>query len=392
VAVAGLTLLAASTVRAESTLLATPAVRAEPPEFILRLAAEQRYDDDLLLTSGPNAPGPWLTKIMPQVGLKLNGATTKFYGFYGPDLLIRDQQGTNVTLDHRAALELHADTSHTSHIDGLAQFWDTSDPLSLPRQGLGSPLARTIYGRAGLGWREKFAPRWSLLLSYRFEGAKVYEPAHPPGFLNSPAVEVDYRLTRRADVGAEYRFQLFNFGSDNATAHSPGLVYRYRLSRTMTFRGSAGAAFYRERANPQKNGVVPRFELSVLQQVTRRLDWILTVGHDLVGASGFSTAVWADYGSGTASYQLLEKLRIFAVASFFRNGPMPNVGVFPLLSWGHDGVAAGYGLGGGVEWRFNRYVAAQAAYDRIDQVGGLNVAQPPIVRNVVAVRLIMDAF
>jgi hypothetical protein len=373
------------------TLLAPAAVRADPVEPILRLAAEQRYDDDQLLTNGPNAPGAFLTKIMPQVGLKLNQATVKFEGFYGADLLIRDSRGAEVILDHRAALDLHADTSRTSHIDGLAQFWDTSDPLSLPRQGLARTLARTLYGRAELGWRERVAPRWILRLSYRFEGAQVYEPDHPAGFLNSPAVELAYRLSRRAELGAEYRFQLFNFGPDNATAHSPALVYRYRLTRSVNFRASGGAAFYRERAHPEKNGIVPRFELGLSQRVTRRLDWIITVGHDLVGASGFSTAVWADYASGTGSYQLLEKLRIFAVGSFFRNGTVPNVGVFPL-GWNHDGVAAGYGLGGGVEWRFNRYVAAQATYDRLDQVGGVDIAQTPITRNVVAARLIVDAF
>jgi hypothetical protein len=373
------------------SLLAPATARADPVEPILRLAAEQRYDDDLLNTSGANPPGAFLTKVMPQLGLRLNQPTVKFDGFYGADLLIHDSRGTDVILDHRAALELHADTSRTSHIDGLARFWDTSDPLSLPRQGLARTLARTLYGRADLGWREKIAPRWILHLGYRFEGAKVEEPAHPAGFLNSPAVELAYRLSRRADLGAEYRFQLFKFGPDNATAHSPALVYRYRLSRTMNFKASGGAAFYREPAHPEKNGVVPRFELSVSQRVTRRLDWIVTAGHDLVGASGFSTAVWADYASGTGSYQLLEKLRIFAVGSFYRNGTVPNVGVFPL-GWNHDGVAAGYGLGGGVEWRFNRYVAAQATYDRIDQVGGVDIAQTPITRNVVAVRLIVDAF
>lgn len=384
-AAAGLVSLAPAVARAERP---PPAEAVEP---ILRLAAEQRYDDDVLLTGGQNAPGALLTKVMPQVGLRLNQPLTKFEGFYGPDLLFRTGAG-ELILDHRAALELHTDASRTAHVDAIAKFWDTSDPLALPRQGLARTLSRTYYGIADLEWRQKFAPRWSFLLGYRFEGAKVEEPDHPAGFLNSPSIEVDYRLTRRADLGAEYRLQLFKFGSNNGIAHSPGLVWRYRLSRTANIKLSGGAAFYSEHQDPQKNGVVPRFEVDVSQRITKRLDWIFTVGHDLVGASGFSTAVWADYASLTLSWLLLEKLRLFGYGSFFRNGSMPNVGVFPLKVDQEKGVAAGYGFGAGAEWRFNRHVAVQATYDRLDQVGSVDPAQASLTRNIVAARLTVDAF
>ncbi len=363
---------------------------AEPVQPILRVAVEQRYDDDVLLTRD-GGPGAYLTKIMPQVGLRLNERTTKFEGFYGPDLLYRDAAGT-LEVDHRAALELHTDLSREAHVDGLAQFWDTSDPLALPRQGLARTLTRIIYGRAELGWRQKLAPRWSLVAGYRFEGAKVDEPDHPAGFLNSPSLGIEHRLTRRTDIGAEYRLQLFKFGSNNGIAHSPGLVWKYRLSRSANIKVTAGAAFYSERQDPTKNGVVPRFQIDVGQRLSKRVDWIFTVGHDLVGASGFSTAVWADYASLTLSWQLLQKLRLFGYGSFFRNGPVPNVGVFPLKVDQEKGVSAGYGFGAGAEWRFNRYVAIQASYDRLDQVGGIDPAQSSLTRNIVAARLTVDAF
>ena len=112
----------------------------------------------------------------------------------------------------------------------------------------------------------------------------------------------------------------------------------------------------------------------------------------LVGASGFSTAVWADYSSLTLSWQVLEKLRLFGYGSFFRNGPMPNIGVFPLKVDQEKGVAAGYGVGAGAEWRFNRFVAVQASYDRLDQVGSVDPAQTSLTRNIVAARLTVDAF
>ena len=377
--------------RADLQQVQRAADHAGPIEPILRLAVEQRYDDDVLLTGSQNAPGAWLTKIMPQVGLRLDERRTKLDTFFGPDVLYYSNSG-DVKLDYRGALELHTALSRTAHIDTVARFWDTSDPLALPRQGLARTLARTYYGVATFGWRQEFAPRWSFLVGYRFEGAKVEEPDHPPGFLNSPTLEVDYRLTRRADLGVEYRLQLFKFGDNNAIANSPGLVWKYRVSRSANIKVSAGAAFYREHLDPSKDGVVPRFEIDVAQKITKRVDWVFAVGHDLVGASGFSTAVWADYASATLSWQVLEKLRLFGYGSFFRNGPMPNIGVFPLKVDQEKGVAAGYGLGGGAEWRFNRYVAIQASYDRIDQVGSVDPAQTSLTRNIVAARLTVDAF
>ncbi|HET6982877.1 MAG TPA: hypothetical protein VFI53_12095, partial [Myxococcaceae bacterium] len=370
---------------------AKSAERSGPLEPILRMALEERYDDDVLLTGGQNAPGAFLTKIMPQAGLRLDERLTKLETYFGPDILWRSSGG-QVQLDYRGSFELHTDVSRTAHIDGIAKFWDTSDPLALPRQGLARTLARTYYGIATFGWRQEFAPRWSFLLGYRFEGAKVEEVDHPPGFLNSPSLEVDYRLTRRADVGVEYRLQLFKFGDNNGIAHSPGLIWKYRISRSANIKVSAGAAFYSEHLDPSKNGIVPRFEIDVGQQITKRLSWLFAVGHDLVGASGFSTAVWADYSSLTLSWQVIEKLRLFGYGSFFRNGPMPNIGVFPLKVDQEKGVAAGYGVGAGAEWRFNRYVAVQASYDRIDQVGSIDPAQTSLTRNIVAARLTVDAF
>ena len=377
--------------RADLQQVQSAADHAGPIEPILRLAVEQRYDDDVLLTGSQNAPGAWLTKIMPQVGLRLDERRTKLDTFFGPDVLYYSNSG-DVKLDYRGALELHTALSRTAHIDTVARFWDTSDPLALPRQGLARTLARTYYGIATFGWRQEFAPRWSFLLGYRFEGAKVEEPDHPPGFLNSPSLEVDYRLTRRADLGAEYRLQLFKFGDNNGVANSPGLVWKYRISRSANIKVTAGLAFYREHLDPSKDGVVPRFEIDVAQKIAKRLDWVFAVGHDLVGASGFNTAVWADYASMTLSWQVIEKLRLFGYGSFFRNGPMPNIGVFPLKVDQEKGVAAGYGLGAGAEWRFNRNLAIQAAYDRIDQVGSVDPAQTSLTRNIVAARLTVDAF
>jgi len=69
-----------------------------PVEPILRLALEERYDDDVLLTGSQNAPGAFLTKIMPQAGLRLDQRRTQLDTFLGPDILYYSNSG-DVKLD-----------------------------------------------------------------------------------------------------------------------------------------------------------------------------------------------------------------------------------------------------------------------------------------------------
>src|SRR5215813_1102122 len=88
------------------------AERSGPLQPILRVALEERYDDDVLLTGGQNAPGAFLTKIMPQAGLRLDERLTKLETFFGPDILWRNSGG-QVQLDYRASFELHTQVSRT---------------------------------------------------------------------------------------------------------------------------------------------------------------------------------------------------------------------------------------------------------------------------------------
>jgi hypothetical protein len=113
--------------------------------------------------------------------------------------------------------------------------------------------------------------------------------------------------------------------------------------------------------------VVPRLSLDLWHDL-HVFTWGLTVGHDLVGASGFTAALWADYLSITASYHFAKNWRLFAIGNLFRNGPAPDKGynfTFTLV----PGVSQGYALETGLEWEWARNWALQATYYRIVQVG-----------------------
>jgi hypothetical protein len=59
-----------------------------------------------------------------------------------------------------------------------------------------------------------------------------------------------------------------------------------------------------------------------------------TYTHDLVGATGAGSALWADYVYAQGGYHYLEKFDLHLGAGYFRNG------VAPSQVWSYDGVNA----------------------------------------------------
>ena len=132
---------------------------------------------------------------------------------------------------------------------------------------------------------------------------------------------------------------------------------------------------------------MPRVSLELMRE-GERSEVGFAMGHDLVGASGFSGAVWADYASLMAAHRFTAKLSAFGAASFFRNGRAPGE---YYTEWRNTtNVSQGYAVGGGVEYRLSRKLALQGAVDRIAQVGAADTAAAgDLTRNVFALRLVM---
>jgi hypothetical protein len=128
-----------------------------------------------------------------------------------------------------------------------------------------------------------------------------------------------------------------------------------------------------------------------LEREGELFDMGLAAGHDLVGASGFEHALWADFASVSLARRVNDRLSFNAAASYFRNGRAPNEGAFKLNE--SPFVSQGYAVEGGVEYRLNRYVALQGMANRIAQVGaGDEAAGVDLARNVLAIRLLISAW
>lgn len=358
----------------------------------LRLSAEERYDDDRLLTveEGGGA-GQLMTKVSPEAGLTLRDPTLELQALYAVDLMLRHGSG-NQSLDHRGRLSLDKALSRRMQLRGSLGLWRVEDPTSLPRLGMGRTLSPMFYADAEVGGRYRLTRRWNLDLNYGFEAARILEAApggegdNGFGFVHEPSAGAWYAATSRTLVGTTYRFQAFQFGGNLAQAHGAFAGLRHRLTRQLTFAAHAGPVFFTDPSRRASSGFLPRVALE-LNRDGRSFDWTLVMGHDLVGANGFDTALWADYASAIGTWAITHEVNLFSVASWFRNGRAPNQGV---LEFDTTDSSNGYALGAGVEWKFNKQLRLQGSLDRIAQVrvGGEDGG---LARNIASLRLVFTA-
>ncbi|ATB38242.1 hypothetical protein CYFUS_003675 [Cystobacter fuscus] len=365
----------------------------------LRVSLEERYDDDFRLNPvvAPDAPtggalgttptGQLMSKVTPRVGLDVKDRTLKLESFYAADLLLRHGSGT-VTLDHRAGLTVRKLLSRRLRVEASGSIFRVTDPRSLPRESVARTNQPVLYGASKLSVTHRVSRRVDVAAGYSFEGVRVLTAGSVAGFVHTPYLETWVRTAPQLWLGAEYRYQAFLYGDSMDQAHGLFGALRYRLSRntTATLRGGP-VSFLGEDGT---RGWMPRVKLEVLHE-RGTFDMGFILGHDLVGASGFSNTLWADYAGLTFNKHFSPRAQLFAAASFFRNGRAPGEDAF---RWNvGTNVSQGYTLSAGFEFKVNRYVSMQAAVDRIAQVGmGEAAADVNLSRNVAALRLHMTAW
>jgi hypothetical protein len=313
----------------------------------------------------------------------------------------------------------------------------------LPRTGVGRTLDPILYTTADLSLRQRLGPRWGLRAGEHFEAAKIYyqpwevTPSYgnptgafmgtagtcgpgtvapgtgapvdcvpsyqtAPGFVNAPFAELYYELTRRVDLAAGERVQFFNFGGDFAIGNGPYGTVRYRITHEAHFSLTAGPVVYSDHPSTVylpggkvvqgqgASGILPRVSAD-LGRDGPQLEYGIHAGHDLVGASGFTDVLWADYASLYARFKLTPlPLSLFGGPAYYRNGLPPNNGELPLFS-SHGQVSQGYALEAGAEWKLSRMLLVQGVYDRLAQIGAVFAGQPDLTRNIVALRLVWVA-
>jgi len=366
----------------------------------LQLAAEERYDDDLLLRqTNPSGAGQMVTKLSPHFGLDLKERTLTGHAFYEPAFFIHSASGY-LGVDHRGALDFRRAFSHVFSLDTKGEVWRVSDPTSLVRTGLARTISPILYGWVEVAGADRLSPRDTLRVGYKFEGTKVYErevfpdsPFAPPsaGFAHVPFAELWHRATRRTDIGVEYRFQYFSLGPQQGDGNSLAALYRYRLSPDTKLTLRAGPTHYQKLdnspTNPSRTGWLPRlvFDFTYENHLSKIT---VTLGHELAGATGLTSALWIEYASLFGSHRLWKELSAFGGVSVYRNGYAANIGIDSLFS---ASVARGYWLNAGLEWKLSRDLALNGVFTRVTQLGSPALHVGDLTRNVFAVRLVYTA-
>jgi hypothetical protein len=366
----------------------------------LKLAVEERYDDDRLLAPTPESnSGQMVTKISPMIGLDVKERTLNAHSFYAADLYVHSADGTT-GVDHRAAVDFKDELSHRFAVDSKLEVWRVSDPTSLPRGGLARTRAPILYGSGELAASERLTRRTTLRVGYRFEGVKISEkipdPAdstllrdRPPGYAHTPFAELWYRLTRRTDIGVEYRFQYLTFGTQSSDANSIAATYRYQISPDMKMMVKVGPTFYQKlESDPfdrSRTGWLPRFIFDLTRDAKGSRIGLL-LAHELAGASGFTSGVWTEYVSLYGGQKLFRDFSIVGGVSLYRNGPAAHVA---LDQWSSDQIAKGYWVTAGLEWQVMRELSLTGAFTRLSQLRGFGGGE--LSRNVVALRLVYTA-
>lgn len=392
-AAGGRTLRAAALAAAlAATGLGAPGARAEVAVTSgLRVTAEQRFDDGATALEAGGSIGGLLSRLSATGRVGLKGHTFGVGLGYTPSLLVSNTSGS-WSLDHMAQLDLSKRLSERVRFEAAAQGWRVTDPTSLPRLGMAVFNEPALYGRADARALADVARRWRLVGAYRFEAARLVRPNRPsdPGFAHMPSLALEHALTPRTMLGLEYRYQGFLFASDVAQAHGPALRLGYLLSRSVGLQVTAGPTFYAAAGARPASGWMPRAAVD-LHGEGPVVDWGLSVGHDLVGASGFDAARWATFGAGMLGWQLTRELRLNAAANYFRNGLPPGQGALPWTGAGPaQGVNQGYTVGAGLELRLAPELQLIGSVTRIDQLGAPlgTAAAATTARNLASVRAV----
>jgi hypothetical protein len=225
-------------------------------------------------------------------------------------------------------------------------------------------------------------------------------PALFNGAEHDAQLDFSYGVTRADDLKFGTRVQNFSAGPQNgsiaawalANTYAPSVGWRHRFIRELEWTADVGPLVYQALEGAANVPAAPH-ENGVTWRLGTRLRWYtptwrasLSYTHDLLGATGAGTAIWADYLYGQVGYHWLDKIDVSAGAGYFRNG-------FAVSQpFAYDGVT----VDAVFDYRVIDYIRLGAYYTlRWQRTGegavppGAPAAQfPNVTRDIVGVRLL----
>jgi hypothetical protein len=394
-----------SHITALSLTLAMGTVALASPKQELSLAAglDSAYDDNVYNSRGPD----FVNRVTPHFSYRVIAERGKFESSYDLGYWTYAFGKAGNSLNHRA--DLGGEWNATRHLtfklaDELSR---AEDPGFLSRLGVVAPqigifdniadasavaeFSRRLYGGVG------YTYHWARFDQY--SAAQMSFPALYDGAEHDAQGTLAYRVGRHDDLRFAGRYQMFTAGPQTTDAnrwnvgstYSPTLGWRHQFTPTIEWTADGGPLFYQSLAAASHIPTAPDSGWTwragtLVRWYTPTWRASVSYTHDLIGATGAGTALWADAVYGQIGYHWLEKFDAHVGAGYFRNGRAVSQPV------AYDGVTTDLM----VDYRVISNFRLGAYYTlRWQQVGpgafdpGTDITQfPSVTRNIVGVRLL----
>jgi hypothetical protein len=398
--------IAATLVVVAAAFGGSTAQAAPQNELSASASLDSAYDDNVYNSRGSD----FVNRITPHVSYRLLDPRVKLEASYDFSYWTYALGKAQNSLNHRADLAVEGQLSRRVTLSVDDEFSRAEDPGFLSRIGVVAPqigifdnvadaligvnIVRRVF--ASLGYTNHFAS---------FDPYTASMAGLPPlydGMEHDAQGFTSFSVTRRDDLRFAGRAQLFTAGPqsvdstrwDIGATYSPTVGWRHQFLPALEATADAGPAFYQSLGGAANivdamgRQVAPGSGWTWRGSALLRYNtpsWRSSIGyvHDLLGATGAGTALWADALYAQAGYHYLEKFDAHVGFGYFRNGAAPN------QAWAYDGVTADTF----VDWRVVDYFRVGAYYTlRWQEVGpgvtGVGGQFPSVTRNIVGIRLL----
>ena len=385
-----------------------PAVAFATPKQELSVAAgvDSAYDGNVFNGRGPdwvNRINPWGTYRVIDPRVKLDTGYELGYWTYAFGK-------ADNSINHRAHAMVDATPVKRLTLHVGDEFTRAEDPGFLNRFGVVAPQIGIIDNVADVNVGANFTRRFFGVAAYtnhlaRFDAytpMMVMQGLTPlfDGMEHDAEAAFVYKVLRQDDLKFGGRFQHFSAGPqatsmtqwDLANTYSPKVGWRHQFLPELEWTADVGPLFYQELpaavnvpGAPQTSGTTWRLGTN-FRWYTPAWRASISYTHDLVGATGAGSALWADYVYLQGGYHYLQKLDVHLGAGYFRNGLAVN------QPFSYDGVNAD----AMVDYSVINNLRLGAYYTvRWQETGpgaippGMTAAQfPSVTRNIVGIRLL----
>jgi hypothetical protein len=373
-------------------------------ELSVAAGIDSAYDSNVFNGRGPD----FVNRIDPHASYRLIDPRYKLEASYDLGYWTYALGKAQNSINHRADVAVEGWAARRLFLHADDEFSRAEDPGFLSRIGVVAPqigifdnvadanaavnITRRVFGGIGYTYHwarfDQYSPQQMLVYPTLYDGAE-----------HDAAANLGFKVTRLDDLRFQGRFQDFTAGPQSSDSnrwnigatYSPTVGWRHQFLRELEATADVGPTFYQSLHDslniPHAPGSGWTYRLNaVLRYYTPTWRAAASYTHDLVGATGAGSALWADYVYAQAGYHFLEKFDAHLGAGYFRNGLAPS------NDWGYDGVN-GDVIG---DWRVINNLRIGAYYTvRWQRTGpgalapGMANAQfPSVLRQIVGLRLL----